>query len=90
MTDYSSSSNIKWEIDIHFDLVSQYHPGMHKKKTCILQADQSLIHWASTESKYANGYLKYAHISRPMIYLIDLQTDINLHDNSRTYEILLM
>ena len=65
--------------DIHLRLVSQYHPGMQQHKTCILQADQSLIHWSSTELKYANGYLKYAHIFRPMIYLIDLQTDISVH-----------
>ena len=59
---------------------------MQQQKTCILQADQSLIHWATTKLKYTNGYLKYAHIFRPMIYPFALQTDIYLHDNSRTYE----
>ena len=88
--DYSFNSKHKRK-DIHLRLISQHHPGMQQQRICILQADQSLIHWASTESKYANGYLKYAHISRHLIYLIDLQTDINLHNNSPTYgDILLM
>ena len=63
---------------------------MQQQRICILQAGQSLIHLAQNKLKYANGYLKYAHIFRPMIYLIDLQTDISVHNNSRAYEILLM
>ena len=45
----------------------------------------------NTQLKYAAGYLKYAHIFRPMIYLIDLQIDISLHNNSLAYgDILLL
>ena len=58
---------------------------MKQQITCILQADQSLIHWALTESSHTDGYLKHAHIFRHMIYPFALQIDINLHDNSRTY-----
>ena len=59
---------------------------MKQQRTYTLQADQSLIHWASTESSHTDGYLKHAHIFMHMIYQFALQTYINLHDNSRTYK----
>jgi hypothetical protein len=58
---------------------------MQQQRLCILQTDQSLIHWALTESSHTDGYLKHAHIFMHMIYPFALQTDIYLHDNSRTY-----
>jgi hypothetical protein len=58
---------------------------MQKQRKCILQANQSLIHWASTELQHTDGNLKYTRISRNLIYLSDLQIDISLHNNSRAY-----
>ena len=59
---------------------------MQQQETCTPQADQSLIHWASTESSHTDGYLQYTDIFKYLIYLLDLQLDIYLHSNSRAYE----